>query len=45
MQPRIHLRDPDYFRINLDLSTIFSTDISIAVMRFVSLQNLFANLV
>ncbi len=45
MKPQIRLRDPDYLQINLDLSTIFSTDISIAVMRFVALQNLFASLI
>jgi hypothetical protein len=45
MQLRMHLRDPDYFQINLNLSTIFSTDIGIAVMRFVALQNLFASLI
>lgn len=45
MQLRIRPRDPDYARINLNLSTIFSTDIGIAVMRFVALQNLFASLI
>jgi hypothetical protein len=45
MKPQIRLRDPDYFQINLNLSTIFSTDIGIAVMRFVALQNLFASLI